>query len=235
MAACGFTAATSADIRAFYLAALAGLRFVEARRPSGRRFGKEADARWNSFRGDLQTADRIDLFLRDADAEWPGAFAARGVFAESGVAEDEAFGARWVGLDPVDAEDVWRSAFERAETRDLKALLSAWGAAWDCKLSKIELKPVSTAARFVIAGPSAIASILRAFVGRDDLAWSDQVTIVATPPAHRQLAGLSTAVLNATKATVVLIPEKARSLVGRPIVSDDAAPEDAAVARKASR
>ena len=47
-------------IRAYYSAALAGLRFLEQRQPTGRRFGPDADARWTNFRGDLATADRGD-------------------------------------------------------------------------------------------------------------------------------------------------------------------------------
>lgn len=78
----------SAAVRAYYRGALTGLRHVEARQPTGRRFGAEADARWASFRGDLTTADRIDLLIRDADAQWPGAFGARSVFARRAVAED---------------------------------------------------------------------------------------------------------------------------------------------------
>jgi hypothetical protein len=54
--------------------ALRLLQYVETRRPTGRRF--DADARWSSFRGDLETVDRIELMLRDADAEWPGGFSA---------------------------------------------------------------------------------------------------------------------------------------------------------------
>src|SRR5687768_1188859 len=96
-------------------AALRLLQFVEARRPTGRRFGADADARWGSFRGDLETADRIELLIRDADAEWRdpdgergGAFGARTVYALRAVAEDEPFGAQWPGMDPVEAEKLWR-------------------------------------------------------------------------------------------------------------------------------
>ncbi len=65
---------------AYYQAALRCLQFVEKRKPTGRRFGSEADARWASFKGELTTSDRIDLLLRDADTEWLGAIGARTVF-----------------------------------------------------------------------------------------------------------------------------------------------------------
>lgn len=226
--------AIAADVRAYYTAALAGLRFVEARRPTGRRFGSEADARWTGFRGDLTTADRLDLLLRDADAEWPGAFGARTTFAEPAVAEDESFGPAWPGLEPIDAEEVWRTSLAAAEPKDLSALLSAWSTAWEAKLSPTEVGTVSTVDRLVVAGASAIAATLGAFVGRSDLAWSEQVTVVATPPAHRQLAVFATAVLNGTKPTVVVTHGQAHALIGRTIISADASPEDAASARRST-
>jgi len=219
------------DVRAYYTGALAGLRFVEARRPTGRRFGSDADARWAGFRGDLTTADRLDLLLRDADAEWPGAFGARTVFAESAVAEDDAFGPGWPGLDPVDAEEVWRTVLAAGEPREVDSLLAAWSDLWGLTLSNVNVGALTTVDRLVVAGPSAIASVLRAFVGRGDLAWSEQVVIVATPPAHRQLASFSTAVLNAAKPTTLVTHERAHDLIGRIVLSVDAAPEDAAAAK----
>jgi hypothetical protein len=228
------TRASSDDVRAYYQTALSGLRFVEARRPSGRRFGADADARWAGFRGDLTTADRLDLMLRDADAEWPGAFGARTVFAEPAVANDEAFGPAWPGLEPVDAEEVWRTTLARTEPRDLDSFLAAWSQAWSVPLSPVDVGPLTTVDRLVVAGPLALAAALRAFVGRNDLAWTEQVTIVATPPAHRQLAWFATAALNATKQTTVVTHGQARSLIGRPVVSPDASPDDAAAAGRST-
>jgi hypothetical protein len=223
---------TPTDVRAFYAAAFAGLRFVEVRRPTGRRFGAEADARWTGFRGDLTTADRLDLLLRDADAEWPGAFGARAVFAERAVAEDDAFGPAWIPLEPLDAEEIWRTTLATKEPRDLESLLSAWGTAWEGALAPFTVGDIMTVERLVVAGPSAIAATLRAFAGRTDLAWSEQVTVVATPPAHRQLAALATAALNTTKATTLFTHGQAHGLLGRVLVSTDALAEDAAVARE---
>jgi hypothetical protein len=222
------------DCRSFYSAALAGLRFVEARKSTGRRFGSDADARWTGFRGDLTTADRIDLLLRDADAEWPGAFGARTVFAEPAVAEDDAFGPAWSGLDPVDAEEVWRNALLSTEPRDLDTLTAAWSSAWGVKLQAIDVGMLATVDRLVIAGPSALVGALRAFIGRDDLAWPEQVVVVATPPAHRQIASFATAVLNTTKPTALVTHGQAHALVGRAVVSPDASSEDAAVARRSA-
>jgi len=227
-------ACTAADARSFYAAALAGLRFVEARRPTGRRFGAEADARWSGFRGDLTTADRVDLLLRDADAEWPGAFGARTVFAERAVAEDDAFGPAWGSLDPVDAEDLWRRTLALKEPRDLEGVLAAWRVAWEDSLDPFAVGEITTVDRLVLAGPSAVAATLQAFAGRADLAWSEQVTVVATPPAHRQLAALGAAVLNTTKETILFTHGQAHGLLGRAVVSQDAAADDAGAARRST-
>ena len=227
-------ALSARDVRAFYASAVGCLRFVEARRPTGRRFGPEADARWAGFRGDLTTADRLDLLLRDADAEWPGAFGARTTFAESAVAEDESFGPLWAGLEPVDAEEVWRTSLAAREPKDLAALLQSWSLAWEIELTPEEALALTTVDRVVVAGPSAIAAVLAGFVGRSDLAWSEQVTIVATPPAHRQLACFATAMLNGTKPGVIMTHGQAHGLTGRAIVSADALSEDAAVARRST-
>ncbi|NVL83835.1 hypothetical protein [Escherichia coli] len=65
------------NVDAFYEASLRKLRFVEARSPTKRRSGADADALWKSFKGHLTASDRLDLLLRDADIEHGGAFGAR--------------------------------------------------------------------------------------------------------------------------------------------------------------
>lgn len=223
---------TPSELRAYYTGALACLRFVEGRRPTARRFGTEADARWGTFRGDLTTADRVDLLLRDADADWVGAFGARTVFGEVPVAEEDAFGPGWPSLEPVDAEEVWRSALAGRAPGDVAALSRVWANAWGLALAPSSLAPIVTLDRFVVAGPSAIAALLLAFVGREDLAWTEQVTVVATPPAHRQLALFSTAVLGTPTPTRLVTHSHPGELVGRAVVSNDAAPADAETAAR---
>jgi hypothetical protein len=220
----------ASDVRAYYTAALAGLRYVEGRRPTGRRFGPEADARWSNFRGDLTAADRMDLLLRDADAEWPSAFGARTTFDERAVAEDDAFGAGWPGLAPVEAEEVWRNGARLEAQADLDALFLAWSRAWDASLGSFEVGPLTTSA-LVVAGPSAIAAVIRGFVGRSDLSLSEQVTFVASSAAHRQLAALSTAIVGSAKAPRIV---SSGAVTGKPLVSDDALAADASIARSAA-
>lgn len=214
----------------YYAAALRALRFIEQRSPTTRRFGTEADARWGAFHGSLTTADRVDLLLRDADAHWPAAFGARNVFALRSAAEDEAFGAEWMPLDPVAAEELWRGVLAEAPPADLRAALLAAASSWSLSLLPLELGPVAPTDKLLVVGPSAIAAAITAFAAGKDLDWADQVVCVATPPAHRQLAALGAALLNATKATVLVAPggKLAASAGRRSIVSPDAAPADAA-------
>ena len=221
------------SIRAYYCGALAALRHIEARRPTGRRFGADADARWSSFRGDLTTADRIDLLIRDADAQWPGAFGARNVFALRAVAEDEPFGVGWQPLDPVDAEDVWRAETGRSAATDVGAAVVAVAAAWQLTLGATAVGAISPADKFVVAGPSAIAAVLAAFSQGQDLDWGDQVVVVATPPGHRQLGALGAALVNVATPAVLLTRTELTSISGkrRAIVSDDADEGDARRAR----
>jgi hypothetical protein len=217
----------SPDVRAYYATALSALRFVEARRPTGRRFGPEADARWSGFAGELATVDRLDLLLRDADAEWPGAFGARSVFTELTAAEDDAFGLAWPGLDPVEAETVWHAAKDGS---DFDAVVRAWSAAWGAKIENVEVGAITSVDRLVVVGPSALVAAVQAFADRTDLSWPDQVTVIATPPAHRQLATLSTAILNAGKPANVVAASRCAAPVGRLLASPDADPADRSAA-----
>ena len=221
--------------QAYYKAALSGLKYVEARSPSNRRFGAEADAIWKGFAGDLSAADRIDLLIRDADAQWPGALGPRGVFAFGGVAEDEPFGPDWEPLDAVDAEKLWRASALEPAPADITAALAQIAGAWDIELSDHAVPEIGAADRFVVAGPSAVAALMQAFVDRQDLDWSEQVVCVATPPGHRQIAVAGGALLNLAKRTVVATAtdEAVTTAPGsKLVVSGDAAPEDGARARE---
>lgn len=222
-----------AEIRAYYAAALSALRFVEARQPTGRRFGADADARWSSLRGELTTADRLDLLIRDADAQWPEAFGARTVFAKRAVAEDEPFGADWQPLDAVDAEALWRGSLGEAASTSPRAALEGVARTWGLPLHHHDPGPIGATDRLVVVGPSAIAATIEAFAGRSDLDWAEQVTVLATPPAHRQLGALSGALLRSTKPTRVWSRQAASAVKGHRLVrSSDADPADAARAEE---
>lgn len=211
--------------------ALRLLQYVEARRPTGRRFGVDADARWSSFRGDLETVDRIELMIRDADAEWPGGFGARAVFAMQGVAEDEPFGSQWEGLDPVAAEELWRRVKAEAAPTTVAAALASIASAWGVKLTAQPSQPVTPTEHLVVVGPSAIAATIEAFAAGAALDWAEQVVVVASAPAARQLAAAATALLNASRpATIVTTTDAAPALKrgARLVASPDADPADLA-------
>jgi hypothetical protein len=207
------------------------LQYVEARRPTGRRFGADADARWSSFRGDLETVDRIELMIRDADAEWPGGFGARAVFAMQGVAEDEPFGSQWEGLDPVAAEELWRRVKAEPAPTTIAAALGSIASAWGVKLTAKPSQPVTPTDHLVVVGPSAIAATIEAFAAGAALDWAEQVVVVASAPAARQLAAAATTLLNASRpATILTVTDTAPALKrgARLVASPDADPADLA-------
>ena len=211
--------------------ALRLLQYVEARRPTGRRFGADADARWSSFRGDLETVDRIELMIRDADAEWPGGFGARAVFAMQGVAEDEPFGSQWEGLDPVAAEELWRRVKAEPAPTTSAAALASIASAWGVTLTAQRSEPVTPTDHLVVVGASAIAATIEAFAAGAALDWSEQVVVVASSPAARQLAAAGTALLNAARPATIITatePAPAPKRGARLVASPDADPADRA-------
>jgi hypothetical protein len=226
------------DVGSFYEAGLRVLAFVEGRRATGRRFGADADARWSAFRGALSASDRIDLLLRDADAEWPGALGGRAVFDIAGLADDEAFGPGWPSLDPVDAEEIWRRHRTAAAPASVEEALAAIAAAWGLRLEPVVCRVAATD-RVVVAGPSAIASTVLQFeAAASELDWCRQVMVVATPPGHRQLATAAPALLNLAGPTRLFSAAAAPELEldrANVITSSDAHPDDLARAGGARR
>jgi len=219
--------------QSFYTSALVCLRFLEQRKVTGRRFGPDADALWGAFCGHLTTADRIDVLLRDADAEWPGSFGARTAFALRALAEDEPFGAEWPSLDPIDAEALWRRLPELSPASG-RELFAACAAAWGETLAPFDAGPIDATAKLVVAGPSAIAATALAFAADETLSWSQQVVCVATPPPHRQLAALAAAIINALEPTRLASLDEPPEIEpgSRLLASADAAPEDLERARR---
>jgi hypothetical protein len=219
---------TTADRSAYYTAALSLLRFVEARSPSNRRFGSDADALWNGFAGGLRTSDRIDILLRDADGAWPCAFAARAAFGLRAVAEDDAFGANWASLDPMAGEKAWKSALQSSTPATVDEAIESLGTAWDAKAGPASLPALSPSTKLLIGGLSAIAAAVSAFAANDALVWDRQVVVVADAPAERQLAAAAAAILNLTKPTTLRGSDERdrKGLAGfTAVVSDDASAE----------
>lgn len=227
-----------ADRERYYRGALRALRFVEARRPSGRRFGAEAEARWSRFKGGLQQIDRMELLLRDADAEWPSAFGAHGVFALGFSANEEPFGPEWPSLLPQRAAKLWTqetgSEVEHAEAKTSHALARI-AEAWDLTVAKVSVPEVGPNDRLLVVGPGALAAVGSAFEKGSSLALAEQVTVVATPPAHRQLALFLTAALEQRAPLAVLTAAQLSTYKPprglRLVHSKDADPDDLAAAQ----
>lgn len=132
-----------ASVHAYYAAALAGLRYLEHRQPSGRRFGQDADLLWGAFKGHLQEIDRLELLLRDADAQWPGSMGARRVFARDVVPDDDAFGMGWASITPHIGHELWRAASQAPPAENLVAALSQVADAWGLSSSATSRSPAT--------------------------------------------------------------------------------------------
>lgn len=190
------------QIEAFYSAALIGLRFLDAREGKARRFGKVADDSWAALGGELEDRDRLDLLLRDGAVAYPTAFAARAVFAIPGLAEDEPFGPDWPQAPRRFATELLNQA-RSAPNVEATSLLVDAARSWGVSLTGIDplaarLTTLGPATRLVVSGARAIAALSLATAARRDLDLADQVVLVATTPAERQLFGLAL-VLAATR------------------------------------
>lgn len=220
-----------AQIQQFYQVAILGLRALEARDAAKRRFGPNADARWQLFKGELGDEDRLDLLLRDAAVTHPAAFGPRVVFAIDGLAEDEPFGPDWPGSEPTSVASLLRNNGEvNVDTR--KVLQHAAGI-WDLQPRVVpdsELETIGPATRIVAAGPGAVVSLANYFSGRSGMDLADQVVLISNHPGERQLFGLADVLLETTNPLRLLrcdaTSEELRALAGRRIdvflTSDDA-------------
>lgn len=228
------TSISDAARDAFYVAAVAGLRALDAREPTPRRFGPDADIRWSSFAGSLTDADRLDLLLRDA-TNWGAAFSPSEAFGLFGLAPDEPFGPDWRPLLPSAARRLFASA-PADSPRDYAALLGL-----DPK--PFTLPPLVASTRVAVAGPSALVALADAFQNNPDLRWSSQVLAVASTPSHRQLAALLALATHAPSRTPLVHPgpdptSTLRSAgfaqVDHALASNDAEPDCAAFIRSLS-
>ena len=216
------------DRAAFYGASLAALRFCDARDARSRRFGPEADSAWLGFAGDMGASERIDLLLRDADVQWPQAFAPRLVFGLAGLADDEPFGAAWAGLEPALAEDLWQTISTAPPTKDVAELINTAAGAWGHTLVPVPVPELTSTTRLIVAGASAIAATARSFAQSSTVAWSDQVLVIAGRPFERHLAALMAPLLGANHPTNIVRPRESPARpFGRAlsVVSSDADPE----------
>lgn len=219
---------------AFYVAAVLGLRALDARESKPRRFGADAEARWNQFAGALGTSDRIDILLRDAAGTWGAAFSPSECFGLFGLADDEPFGPDWSGIDEPTAKRLLAEP-------DAPATLEHVAYGLGVKAASVPVPALTPSTRLVVAGGTAIVSVAKAFADNNALSWTDQVAVVADEAAWRQLAGLAAVLLGARGRTVLVRPTEGADSALRAagfahldaaVVSPDAEPEAAELARK---
>jgi hypothetical protein len=219
---------------AFYSAAVLGLRALDARETTARRFGPEAEARWTQFAGALGAGDRLDILLRDAAGTWGAAFSPSECFGLFGLADDEPFGPDW---DAIDGPAAKRLITDVSGAATLDQVASALGV----KPMPVVVPPLTLSSKLVVAGGAAIVAVGKAFADNRALSWTDQVVVVAAMPAFRQLAGLGAVLLGARGRTALVRPTLDADGVLRSagfahldaaVVSPDAEPEAAELARK---
>jgi hypothetical protein len=225
---------TVQERKAFYEAALLGLRALDARETTARRFGPDAEARWTQFAGALGAGDRLDILLRDAAGTWGAAFSPSECFGFFGLADDEPFGPDWGGIDDHAAK---RLLAEPNAPATLEHIAYGLGV----KAASVSVPPLTPSTKLVVAGGTAVVSVAKAFSENTALSWTDQVVVLADKPAWRQLAGLAAVVLGARGRTVIVRPgadaEGAVRAGGfahldAAVVSPDAEREPAELARK---
>ncbi len=190
---------TPAQREAFYAAAAAGLRALEAREGSSRRFGPDADMRWAAFRGALTNADRLDLLLRDAAVTWGAAFSPAAAFGLFGLAPDDPFGPDWRPIAAQAARRHMQSDQPAPEPTEIAALLGITP-------QPVQLPALTPSTHLIIAGGAALLAVAEAFRAQPSLSWSHQVLAVATRPTHRQLAALMAIPASSDAATRIVRP-----------------------------
>jgi len=229
------TLPTVQERAAFYLAAVLGLRALDARERTARRFGADAEARWTQFAGALRAGDRLDILLRDAAGSWGAAFSPSECFGLWGLADDEPFGPDWGGIDD-------HAATRLLAEPDGPATLDAVASALNVKADSIPVPSLTPATKLVVAGGAALVAVARAFAEDRTLSWTDQVVAVSDKAAFRQLASLAAVLLSARGRTVIVRPSSDAANVLRAagfahldavIVSPDAELEAADFARSA--
>lgn len=220
----------------FYAAAVAGLRALDQRDGSARRFGRDADTRWASFKGALNDSDRIDFLLRDAGVTWGVGFSPAEAFGLFGLAPDEPFGPDWQPLSTAAARRYLEGDAAVVTPEALGKLMSVTG-------GPVELPTITPSTRLAVAGGAALIAVAGAFTDRSDVSWSDQVLAVASTPVHRQLAGLLAILTGAAARTRLARPgDDMRATLKAAgfaqldvaVVSADAEPDCADFARRAA-
>ncbi len=192
------TPLTAQDRASFYAAAVLGLRALDARGPTARRFGSEADARWTQFAGALGAGDRLDILLRDAAGTWGAAFSPSECFGFFGLADDEPFGPDWGGIDDHAAKRLLAELDRRPRPS------STSPTALGVKAASVAVPPLTPSTKLVVAGGAAIVAVAKAFAENRRSRGPIRSSSSPTAPAWRQLAGLAAVLLGARGRTVIV-------------------------------
>ncbi len=215
-----------------------------ARRPA---FGPEPDARWAAFRGELLDGDRFDLVFRDAAATAPLAFSPHAVFDLEGLAADDPFGPEWTGPSSALAVTLTRDvAAGPAAPTDAAAALRRAAELWSLGLhppAPDRTAELTARSRIVAAGAGAVLALFERFREGRGLDLAEQVLLVTSSPAERQLLGIAAVLLHTAGTPRVVAPDAtpdaARALgfahATAILVSDDADPADRAEAERLGR
>ena len=162
-----------------------------------------------------------------------------GIFSLGFSGDDEPFGPEWPSLVPQRAAKLWNeemAAELAANEAKLSHALARIADAWELSLGKMSTPDVGPNDRLLVVGPTAILAVARAFEAGKALSLAEQVTVVATPAAHRQLALFLTAALDQRSPTRVLSVGEIAAFklpkAVRLIESKDAHIDDLAAARK---
>ncbi len=211
------------QIQKFYQVGALGLHALDARDSGRRRFGPDANARWQLFKGELGDGDRLDLLLRDAAVSHPAAFAPRVVFGIDGLAEDEPFGPDWPGPEPASVAHLLRGG-DTGDVADARHSLRNAASLWGLEpraVPEAELAAIGPATRILAAGPGAVISLATYFAGRGGMDLADQVVLLGDHPGERQLFGLANVLLETTNPVRILrcdaSAEELRAVAGRRI------------------
>lgn len=231
---------TESQTDAFYRSAALGLVWLDARESTARRFGPVADAAWRTFAGHpsaLSELDRVELLLRDAAMLHPDAFGARAVFALEGTTDDEPFG-QWLSAPSYGlASQILKSP--PAPSTSMRALLEAGARAWSLTLDPdVQAPSIGPTSRVLCVGASAFVALAAQFEGDRALALHEQVLVLTSSPAVRQLVGLATLALGErsaprivdTTASLDALKLAGVTRIDTVVSSDDASTEERATA-----
>ena len=161
------------------------------------------------------------------------AFSPSECFGISGLADDEPFGPDWVGIQDHVAKKMVTDSSRPTTIDEIAAALGV-------KAAPVVVPPLTPATKLAVAGGAALVAVAKAFAADHAISWTDQVAVVSSNGAFRQLAGLAAVLVGARGRTIIVRPgtDAASDLrsagfghIDAAMVSPDAEPEAAEFVR----